>query len=162
MQAAHEGLPLIGDRTYHPLYHAAKRERAVVPIEFTRQALHAESLSLEHPDRPGTRMTLTAALPKDMQQLEAALRAGRHQNVVAAPKAFPNFPYGIEALMIRRFGSRDPTVGWRLCQSRRASSPFRPEPCKDKRARCPFYSFVLLCAGYRGGDRCRTSSRDFG
>ena len=79
VQAAHEGLPLIGDRTYHPLYHAAKRDRAVVPIEFTRQALHAEVLTLEHPDKPGTRMTWTAALPKDLQQLEAALRAGREQ-----------------------------------------------------------------------------------
>jgi 23S rRNA pseudouridine1911/1915/1917 synthase len=77
VQAAHEGLPLIGDRTYHPLYHAAKQERVVVPIEFTRQALHAEILELDHPDRPGTRMTWTAALPKDLQQLEAALRAGR-------------------------------------------------------------------------------------
>jgi 23S rRNA pseudouridine1911/1915/1917 synthase len=79
VQAAHEGLPLIGDRTYHPLYHAAKRDRAVVPIEFTRQALHAEALTLEHPDKPGTRMTWTAALPKDLQQLEATLRAGREQ-----------------------------------------------------------------------------------
>jgi len=75
-QAAHEGLPLIGDRTYHPLYHAAKQARAVVPIEFTRQALHAESLTLDHPDQPGTRMTWTAALPKDLRQLEASLRAG--------------------------------------------------------------------------------------
>ena len=77
VQAAHEGLPLIGDRTYHPLYHGAKQDRAVVPIAFTRQALHAEVLSLEHPDRPGTRMTWTAALPKDLQQLEAVLRAGQ-------------------------------------------------------------------------------------
>jgi len=76
-QAAHEGLPLIGDRTYHPLYHAAKQDRAVVPIEFTRQALHAESLTLDHPDQPGTLLTWTAALPKDLQQLEASLRAGR-------------------------------------------------------------------------------------
>ena len=77
VQAAHEGLPLIGDRTYHPLYHAAKQNRAAVPVEFTRQALHAEVLSLEHPDRPGTRMTWTAALPKDLRQLEAALRSGK-------------------------------------------------------------------------------------
>ncbi len=74
-QAAHAGLPLVGDRTYHPKYHgdapSAKR------IDFPRQALHAEVLSLEHPDKPGTRMTWTAALPKDLVQLEAALRAGR-------------------------------------------------------------------------------------
>ncbi|HUK82417.1 MAG TPA: pseudouridine synthase [Verrucomicrobiae bacterium] len=77
VQAAHESLPLIGDRTYHPLYHATKQARAVVPVEFTRQALHAEILSLEHPDKPGTRMTWTAELPKDLKQLEAKLRAAQ-------------------------------------------------------------------------------------
>ena len=44
---------------------------------FPRQALHAEVLALEHPDHPGTRMTWTAKMPKDLQQFEAALRAGR-------------------------------------------------------------------------------------
>ena len=77
VQAAHEGLPLIGDRAYHPLYHATKQARAAVPIEFTRQALHAEVLSLEHPDKPGTRMTWTAELPKDLKQLEAKLRVAQ-------------------------------------------------------------------------------------
>ena len=74
-QAAHAGLPLVGDRTYHPKYHneAPRPPR----IEFPRQALHAAVLTLEHPDRPGTRMTWTAALPKDLQQLETALRSGR-------------------------------------------------------------------------------------
>ena len=74
-QAAYAGLPLVGDRTYHPKYHsdAPKAPR----IDFPRQALHAEVLILEHPDKPGTRMTWTAALPKDLQQLEARLRAGR-------------------------------------------------------------------------------------
>jgi hypothetical protein len=46
-------------------------------IDFPRQALHAEILSLEHPDQPGTRMTWTAELPKDLRQLETALRSGR-------------------------------------------------------------------------------------
>jgi len=72
VQAANAGLPLIGDRTYNPKYrgelHAATR------IEFPRQALHAEVLSLEHPEQPGKRMTWTAELPKDLRQLEAALR----------------------------------------------------------------------------------------
>jgi len=74
-QAAYAGLPLLGDRTYHPRYHgdAPKPPR----IDFPRQALHAEVLTLEHPDKPGTRMTWTAALPKDLQALEAALRRGR-------------------------------------------------------------------------------------
>ena len=39
-----------------------------------RQALHAETLSLEHPLQPGKRMTWRAELPKDLRQLEAALR----------------------------------------------------------------------------------------
>lgn len=71
-QAAHAGLPLLGDRTYHPKYHgdAPRAPR----IDFPRQALHAEVLSLEHPDKPGTRMSWTAALPKDLQQLEAKLQ----------------------------------------------------------------------------------------
>ncbi len=72
-QAAHAGLPLVGDRTYHPKY----RDDAPRPprIAFERQALHAEVLGLEHPDKPGAQMTWTAALPKDLRQLEATLRS---------------------------------------------------------------------------------------
>jgi 23S rRNA pseudouridine1911/1915/1917 synthase len=75
VQAAHAGLPLIGDRTYHPKYRG--EDRAAAPIDFPRQALHAEVLTLEHPERPGTRMSWTAPLPKDLRQLEAALQSGR-------------------------------------------------------------------------------------
>ncbi len=75
VQAAHAGLPLVGDRTYNPALRA--HGRAGQQITFPRQALHAEVLSLEHPDRPGTRMTWTAALPSDLRQLEAALKTGR-------------------------------------------------------------------------------------
>jgi len=71
-QAAFAGMPLLGDRTYHPKYHgdAPKTSR----IDFPRQALHAEILSLEHPEKEGVRMTWTAALPRDMRELEASLR----------------------------------------------------------------------------------------
>jgi 23S rRNA pseudouridine1911/1915/1917 synthase len=75
VQAAHAGLPLIGDRTYHPKYRDRAQPGSL--LEFPRQALHAEVLTLEHPDRPGTRMSWTAALPKDLRQLEANLKAGR-------------------------------------------------------------------------------------
>ena len=75
-QAAYVGLPLIGDRTYHPLYHASKREHAVVPIECERQALHAEMLELAHPVT-GQRRQWLVPLPADLQQLERALRAGQ-------------------------------------------------------------------------------------
>ena len=74
VQAAYAGLPLIGDRTYNPAHR--ERERSDVAIDFPRQALHAEVLSLEHPDQAGQRMTWTAELPKDLRQLEAFLRAG--------------------------------------------------------------------------------------
>jgi len=71
-QAAHERLPLIGDRTYHPLYHPSKRNRAHVPIACERQALHAEELELAHPVS-GQRMKWSAPLPADLQQLERTL-----------------------------------------------------------------------------------------
>lgn len=74
VQAASAGLPLIGDRTYNP---AVRPAAGASHIEFPRQALHAEVLTLEHPDKPGTRMSWTAALPKDLRQLEADLRSGR-------------------------------------------------------------------------------------
>jgi 23S rRNA pseudouridine1911/1915/1917 synthase len=74
-QAAHAGLPLIGDRTYNPACRG--RDDASPPNDFPRQALHAETLTLEHPARPGQRMTWTAELPKDLRQLEAVLRSSR-------------------------------------------------------------------------------------
>lgn len=76
-QAAHSGVPLIGDRVYNPTYRNPANEWA--PLEFDRQALHATTLTLEHPDKPGTIMTWTTEPPKDMRQLEAALQAkGQH------------------------------------------------------------------------------------
>jgi 23S rRNA pseudouridine1911/1915/1917 synthase len=75
VQAANAGLPLVGDRTYNPALRAS--HVASPPIDFPRQALHAEVLSLEHPGQAGTRMTWTAELPKDLRQLEASLRSGR-------------------------------------------------------------------------------------
>jgi 23S rRNA pseudouridine1911/1915/1917 synthase len=75
VQAANAGLPLIGDRTYNPKYRG--EFDAATRIDFARQALHAEVLSLEHPEQPGKRMTWAAELPKDLRQLEAALREGR-------------------------------------------------------------------------------------
>jgi 23S rRNA pseudouridine1911/1915/1917 synthase len=74
-QAAHAGLPLIGDRTYNPAYR--DQDLGNTPIDFPRQALHAEVLSLDHPDQPGSRMTWTAELPKDLRQLDNALRSAR-------------------------------------------------------------------------------------
>ena len=75
VQAANAGLPLLGDRTYNPAVrdpHAAGTR-----IDFPRQALHAEVLTLEHPDQPGKRMSWTAELPKDLRKLEHDLRSGQ-------------------------------------------------------------------------------------
>lgn len=77
VQAANAGLPLIGDRTYNPAVRSGLAERHV---HFPRQALHAEFLTLDHPDKPGTRIVWTAALPKDLRSLEADLRSGRFRS----------------------------------------------------------------------------------
>ena len=75
VQAANAGLPLIGDRKYNP---GCRGEAVASPfVDFPRQALHAEVLALEHPFRPGMRMTWTAELHKDLRQLEIALRASK-------------------------------------------------------------------------------------
>jgi 23S rRNA pseudouridine1911/1915/1917 synthase len=74
-QAAHIGLPLLGDRTYNPACRQTPRAEGL--LAFPRQALHAEVLTLEHPQQPGRRMTWKAQLPKDLRQLEAALRSSK-------------------------------------------------------------------------------------
>jgi 23S rRNA pseudouridine1911/1915/1917 synthase len=74
-QAAHEGLPLIGDRAYNLNYQDPRHPGG--PIAFSRQALHSEVLTLEHPERPGESLSWKADLPKDLRQLEAALRSRR-------------------------------------------------------------------------------------
>jgi len=61
VQAAHAGLPLLGDRTYHPDYRSKVHNEGFIP--FPRQALHAEVLTLEHPDRPGQSMAWRAEMP---------------------------------------------------------------------------------------------------
>lgn len=74
-QAAHAGMPLIGDRVYNPNYRG--EARAGHALDFDRQALHAEVLSLEHPEQPGVRMSWTAKFPKDLLHLESSLKSSR-------------------------------------------------------------------------------------
>ena len=71
IQAAEVGLPLVGERKYH---HGPPATRLV---EFPRQALHAASLTLNHPEQPERRLTWQASFPKDLRQLEHTLRQGR-------------------------------------------------------------------------------------
>ncbi len=80
VQAANAGLPLLGDRTYNPW--ARDRSRKESELDFPRQALHAETLTLEHPDQPGKRLSWTASWPKDLRQLEATLRSGGPLNSI--------------------------------------------------------------------------------
>jgi 23S rRNA pseudouridine1911/1915/1917 synthase len=77
VQAAHAGHPLIGDRMYNPAWRG--QDSASRPIEFPRQALHAEVLTLEHPGKPGERRFWTAEWPKDLRQLEATLRFSKRK-----------------------------------------------------------------------------------
>ena len=85
VQAAHAGLPLVGDRTYNPS--CRQPDPAGAAINFARQALHAEVLTLEHPDQPGTRMSWRAELPKDLRELEARLR---QREPLAGQNRFPS------------------------------------------------------------------------
>ena len=63
------GHPLVGDPVY-----GGRRARSSVPW-LTRQALHAESLSIRHP-RSGDEMEFRAALPDDLVRLRQELRRG--------------------------------------------------------------------------------------
>lgn len=77
VQAAREGMPIVGDRRYHPAYDRRKRQNTTPVVDFERQALHATRLELEHPQRLGTRLAWNAPLPGDLVQLEKNLASGR-------------------------------------------------------------------------------------
>lgn len=72
---AHIGHPIVGD----PVYGGRARGRAAAAAAaaaagLSGQALHAASISLDHP-RTRERMTFSAPLPEDMQRLLARLRS---------------------------------------------------------------------------------------
>jgi 23S rRNA pseudouridine1911/1915/1917 synthase len=63
------GHPIVGDRVY-----GRRRTRPAEPgIDCARQALHAEEIRFVHP-ATGDRMTVRAPLPRDFEELLAALR----------------------------------------------------------------------------------------
>ncbi len=68
---AHIGHPVLGDRVYGGA-RAARLNDGIVP----RQMLHAEFLSLLHPDT-GHPMTFSVPPPKDMSEIIARLRAAK-------------------------------------------------------------------------------------
>jgi 23S rRNA pseudouridine1911/1915/1917 synthase len=60
----HIGYPLVGDPVYG---------RGGKALDFPRQALHAASLTLQHP-KTGKKMQFHSPIPQDMEQLLASLR----------------------------------------------------------------------------------------
>jgi 23S rRNA pseudouridine1911/1915/1917 synthase len=70
------GYPLVGDKIYGRKRRSAMKKAPIVPAldEFSRQALHAEKLVIDHV-RTGQRMDFHAALAKDLQDLLGFLRA---------------------------------------------------------------------------------------
>jgi 23S rRNA pseudouridine1911/1915/1917 synthase len=82
---AHTGHPVFGDPTYggrrrkYGMLSPKIMEKARRCLELIhRQALHAKSLTFDHPGT-GSRMTLEAPVPQDMQKLIAALREGNSE-----------------------------------------------------------------------------------
>jgi 23S rRNA pseudouridine1911/1915/1917 synthase len=82
IQAAKAGLPLVGERKYHPDYLKGTGRL----VDFTRQALHALFLGLEHPEQPEKHLSWHAPLPKDLRELEHELRQGRTVSDTPNPK----------------------------------------------------------------------------
>lgn len=73
IQAAAEGLSLIGDRLYNPATKkAVARKGAPLPYGFRRQALHACTIGLRHPET-GRELRFESPLPGDLKRLEARL-----------------------------------------------------------------------------------------
>jgi 23S rRNA pseudouridine1911/1915/1917 synthase len=83
------GHPLVGDPVYGP-----KRRGGAIRLSgdsiigaFSRQALHAERLTLDHP-RSGHRMEFVASLADDFRELLHRLRASATRPGVDKPRAF--------------------------------------------------------------------------
>lgn len=73
IQAAAHGLPLIGDRIYHPgTQKAVSKTGAKLPYGFKRQALHAAVIGIRHP-KSGEKLKFQSKIPGDMQALEERL-----------------------------------------------------------------------------------------
>jgi len=67
------GHPIVGDATYGGRRHAATAPAGVILAACPRQALHAASLTFEHPTTR-QRMTIEAPLPADLSEVVESLR----------------------------------------------------------------------------------------
>jgi 23S rRNA pseudouridine1911/1915/1917 synthase len=73
IQAAGMGLPLLGDRSYHPgTMKALKNRGAPLPYGCRRQALHAALIGIAHP-ADGRPLRFESQLPGDLAGLESRL-----------------------------------------------------------------------------------------
>jgi 23S rRNA pseudouridine1911/1915/1917 synthase len=79
---SHIGHPVLGDRTYGGSRAAKIKERVI-----ERQMLHAESLSLLHPDT-GHPMTFSTPPPQDMNDVIGFLRGGGSSQQGSIPSGF--------------------------------------------------------------------------
>lgn len=74
IQAAAEGLALIGDRSYHEAtQQLLERGKSKLPYRLNRQALHAAALELRHPD-DNRELRFEAPMPRDLVELEGRLK----------------------------------------------------------------------------------------
>jgi len=73
IHAAGAGVPLLGDRHYHPDYKSALENKGGMPYNVQRQALHASSLGLVHPET-GKMRRFTCKFTRDLAELETMLR----------------------------------------------------------------------------------------
>lgn len=74
IHAARAGVPLLGDRSYHPDFKRAAETGAGAPHGCKRQALHASSIGFVHPDSGETKR-FSCKFPRDLAELEQSLRA---------------------------------------------------------------------------------------
>ncbi len=73
IHAARAGLPLLGDRFYHPDFKKAAVQGAGPPYGCQRQALHASSIGFIHPETGKTKR-FSSKFPRDLVELEQRLR----------------------------------------------------------------------------------------
>ncbi|MFP4070074.1 MAG: pseudouridine synthase [Opitutales bacterium] len=78
IHAARAGVPLLGDRHYHPDYIKAAEAKAGPPHGCKRQALHASSIGFIHPETGKTKR-FNSKFPRDLAEIEARLRAKARQ-----------------------------------------------------------------------------------
>jgi 23S rRNA pseudouridine1911/1915/1917 synthase len=73
IHAARAGVPLLGDRFYHPDFKKAAAQNAKPPYGCKRQSLHASSIGFIHPETGKTKR-FSSKFPRDLAELEQALR----------------------------------------------------------------------------------------